>query len=386
MATATSSSVCSLIAAFTNGLNIFKKFQSQSQKCKKKRGSKDASQSADSASETAEQKLTKSLHRGSVDVQKVYEQNYRAGGEKYAQGDAIATLSLSHTLLTLNTALASIISSFLHPSPAAKNGKLSKLDYASLTSISETSRAEAVEALGQLYERLSSSNVTLKQPQQQPQPHPPKRREETAPLDPKKRTEPRPPTNQGGCATERRRARDPEIRKLNSGTSDSQLALVRPRNRRTGSSSTTTSSKSQSSRSTASTPQTRATPPPLYTSSAATPISLSSGSSPASSPKTADAFNARTAQHFPSVPVQPRRADKVIPSFYSAGSASTKIGEIPMRKWNEPYDYEGMERLNREMIENGWAGWGKEGEEEKEKEKKGRGRLRRLFGRGQVEV
>jgi hypothetical protein len=44
-------------------------------------------------------------------------------------------------------------------------------------------------------------------------------------------------------------------------------------------------------------------------------------------------------------------------TFYSIGSArtgSTKLGEIPMQKWAEPWDYEAAERANAAALASGW--------------------------------
>ena len=39
---------------------------------------------------------------------------------------------------------------------------------------------------------------------------------------------------------------------------------------------------------------------------------------------------------------------------YSFASDSTKLGEIPLHKWNEPFDFDAMERLNKEAALHGW--------------------------------
>lgn len=72
-----------------------------------------------------------------------------------------------------------------------------------------------------------------------------------------------------------------------------------------------------------------------------------------------------------------RRAEKETPSTYTFASDSTKLGEIPHRKWVVPFDFEEAARLNEEVGVKG---------REKEKvgggsgEKRGR-RLRGLFGK-----
>jgi hypothetical protein len=41
-------------------------------------------------------------------------------------------------------------------------------------------------------------------------------------------------------------------------------------------------------------------------------------------------------------------------SIDSAQTGSTKLGEIPMRKWAEPWDYEAAEKANMEALAGGW--------------------------------
>ena len=36
--------------------------------------------------------------------------------------------------------------------------------------------------------------------------------------------------------------------------------------------------------------------------------------------------------------------------MYTFASDSTKLGEIPMRKWNNPFDYDEMGRRNKEAA------------------------------------
>ena len=41
-------------------------------------------------------------------------------------------------------------------------------------------------------------------------------------------------------------------------------------------------------------------------------------------------------------------------SLDSARTGSTKLGEIPMHKWAEPWDYEAAEKANMEALAGGW--------------------------------
>jgi len=86
----TDASVCSIIAAFTSGLDVFKKFREKRQR-KKVRQTKHRS----SSKSDEETQLSRSLQRGSRDVQAAYIDNYRGLGPRYAVGDG---KGLSHPL------------------------------------------------------------------------------------------------------------------------------------------------------------------------------------------------------------------------------------------------------------------------------------------------
>jgi hypothetical protein len=49
-----------------------------------------------------------------------------------------------------------------------------------------------------------------------------------------------------------------------------------------------------------------------------------------------------------------RRMEKATPSTYTFASDSTKMGEIPQRKWSSPFDFEKAERLNAEAALTGY--------------------------------
>lgn len=75
----------------------------------------------------------------------------------------------------------------------------------------------------------------------------------------------------------------------------------------------------------------------------------------------------------------PARRRKETPTFYSAASGSTKLGEIPMHKWAEVYDFDAMSVKNREAMAAGWPRLLEE--EDAAVEKKKRGGIFRLFRR-----
>jgi len=67
-----------------------------------------------------------------------------------------------------------------------------------------------------------------------------------------------------------------------------------------------------------------------------------------------------------------RRLDIATPSTLTFASDSTKLGEIPQRNWNTPWDYEEAGRLNEEAMKKPVAA----NTESKPKERK-----KRIFGR-----
>ncbi|QDS71472.1 hypothetical protein FKW77_004195 [Venturia effusa] len=168
----TDSSVSALIITFTRSLDYFKNLREQRRKKKKavKVNKKKEALRGD------ELKLSMSLRQGPIEIQREYEKNYRANGDRYAVGDgesrasiygilhvhvltalsAIASASLARAIRRLNAGLLSIISSFL-----SCGQKKAQMDYKYLTSVSELSRQEALEALSQLNARMSRSALSL---------------------------------------------------------------------------------------------------------------------------------------------------------------------------------------------------------------------------------
>jgi hypothetical protein len=57
-----------------------------------------------------------------------------------------------------------------------------------------------------------------------------------------------------------------------------------------------------------------------------------------------------TVDPLPHLPYHRRRADKLTPSMYTFASDSTKLGEIPMNRWPQPFDFEEMQRKNAEAA------------------------------------
>jgi hypothetical protein len=63
-----------------------------------------------------------------------------------------------------------------------------------------------------------------------------------------------------------------------------------------------------------------------------------------------------------------------MPTYYSIASDQTKLGEIPLHKWAEPYDFDQMSMLNREAYNNGWP-LNQLGTQEPKRKRFGLGRL-----------
>ncbi|KAF2501398.1 hypothetical protein BU16DRAFT_197728 [Lophium mytilinum] len=426
-----SNCVDSIVHAFTDGFAVFRRLREKRRRKKSRKAGAGAAGVQLDARDGAELRLSNSLRRGPADIQTQYERSYGVVGERFAKGDAIAHASLAETLLKLNTGLVGIIASFLNHD---RKDNLN-LDYKSLTNLSDASRAEAIDTLNLLYQRLSQSNIAL----YQPKPGCPRCGSSkhancgavaTRNSSEKSRKKQGGSSKSGSTTTSRSRSNTPTITRVPvKSSSQTQLAIVRPRNRRTGSTSSASSAipstKSPSTASTAvntpmasplASPEFRkvdpfaypAPPsPPEYPSAKPTANSRRKMSSshpdrpqtwpyaqpepaptpqmPAAKPVKATTFPV-TAPPPPPKPKHlspdatskplsaiPRRLDKATPSSYSFASDSTKLGEIPMRNWTVPFDYEVSGRLNEEALARGWP---VEPREERERERP----KRRLFG------
>lgn len=290
---------------------------------------------------------------------------------------AIAHASLAETLIRFNTGLVRIIATFLHHD--SKNKDL-RLDYKSLTSLSDVSRREAIDSLNSLYQRLSQSQVQLH-----------RRTEAKSEPEKKKRS------------SSRQRSQGPTVTRVSvkssGNTTQTQLAMVRPRNSRRGSSSASSSRSSKAVSTTMDSPWStppRSPPLPEYSpkdpfppqktaivkndSTTKKTIHSDEGARPTTWPqskkiKPAPYLNPLpTPQEYfamqnleclsPQLPpvfselgtdhaVPRRRTHKLTPSTYTFASDSTKLGEIPQRKWTVPFDYEEAARLNDEAAVKG---------------------------------
>lgn len=156
--------------------------------------------------------------------------------------------------------------------------------------------------------------------------------------------------------------------------SQPQLVVVRPRNHRKTSSSGNSSATASTS--------TRAKSP---SHSAPTTAITSPLHSPLPSPPPPlphHHYTPKSPDPYADIPIPVRRrAEKDVFSTYTFASDSTKLGEIPMRNWVVPFDYEQAERLNKEAYASGYPHAGLGPENGVKKQKKGLfGFLRRSGG------
>lgn len=244
--------------------------------------------------------------------------------------------------------------------------KDTKIDYKYLTSLSDVSRQEALDTLSQLSFRMSQSVYELQQQNDDKKHH--KRQKSTDSKTKHKLTSSRSVSDMSGVKG--RKKSEPIIRRVRlENASSPQLAMVRPKPRRSGStkSDVTTSVK-----------EAPASPPAMPTSPKKhsrkhSDVSKSPPLSPVKHSRKDSAVSMNTplsplgpiyeldTDHpllisTPSPPpvLQRRRQDKLTPSMHTMASASTRLGEIPELKWALPYDHEQMARLNNEHGGRPW--------------------------------
>lgn len=79
-------SVLAIVAAFTSGLDVFKRLR---ERRRRRKSSKRPHRATPAQIEPSgdELRLSNSLRQSPVDIQRHYESNYAAAGERFAQGD-----------------------------------------------------------------------------------------------------------------------------------------------------------------------------------------------------------------------------------------------------------------------------------------------------------
>lgn len=309
---------------------------------------------------------------------------------------AIAHASLAETLIKLNTGLVGIIAAFLNHDSKAHH---LNLDYKSLTHLSDSSRAEAINSMNQLYQRLSQSQLQVYRIGACPRCGSSNHQNCSGAH-----------SNKESRTSSRTRTSGPTVARIPvKSSSTTVLAVVRPRNARKSSSSSASSAKSQSTALNSPYASPLGSPLPQYapkdpfplqpvkkpqlpaarkrvdSHGAARPttwphtkpdntfplqapprppkLPISKSPAPAKSPVLREKSTSPSA----ATPLK-RRIDKATPSTYTFASDSTKLGEIPQRNWAVPFDYAEAERLNAEALVNGYPGVSAD---EKPKTKKG---------------
>lgn len=266
--------------------------------------------------------------------------------------------------MKLNTGLVTIINTFL-----TRDKQDTKLDYRSLTSLSDRSREDTCRTLSQLYRRLMEIRV--------PKPvHPSRDRHTTSSKSNVSRS-----SKRTTSSPKHHKVRGPMLARVVIADSSrtSQVAMVKPgeRKKKSASSSVSASPKVQSSTSLAThTPELPLRPPnpcsqtvpeshprPERKHSA---MDFSNQNvqrrdnlrATQSTPRLAETMTPQEPlpplPKAPPLPAREPRRRKPTPTYYSIESDATKLGEIPMHKWAEPYDFDEMSRLNREAEMNGW--------------------------------
>lgn len=306
---------------------------------------------------------------------------------------AVAQTSLAEILFTLNTGLVSIIASFLQHD---KDRLL--LDFRALAALSERSRTDTCQTLRQLSKRVAQrpregSRLALEYGEQK--------------------------ANRSQVSSHRKRRRPvsmhakirgPTLARVTvmNSSAPSQVALVKPGERKKKSQSAGTGTASALSKASTA-------PPPYDTKESQARPSAQRSQTTLDVPKAARRKNSAqdvserpqaskerlratrsTPRLGPSQPFRPEelppmpntaplprmehRTRKLTPTYYSIASDSTKIGEIPLNKWPVPFDFEAMAVMNKEAERNGWPV-----DQMNDDSKKKRFGLFRLFRRKEVQ-
>ena len=137
--------VASILSAFNNGMDLFRKMRKGQSK---KRGKAELQS-------PFEIDLQKSLQQRPRDIQAGYSKSVTKLGYRFEIGDTLAQTSLAHTLLVLNTGLINILNTALSEDTKARD-----FSKRSLLSLSETAATDALYTLSQLDVRLSSPRLS----------------------------------------------------------------------------------------------------------------------------------------------------------------------------------------------------------------------------------
>ncbi|KAK5113544.1 hypothetical protein LTR62_003413 [Meristemomyces frigidus] len=365
-----SSCVLSIIASFSSGLDVFKTLRG-----KRKRGKRSKTLAQ---LDQEEVRLVRSLRRGPEEIEREYLVRSQGVGDRFAVGDAAAQSSLAEILLRMNVGLVGIIASFL------KGDKWDvQIDLRSLTSLSERSRVETCHTLRRLFDRLARLRVSSA------------RARLNGRVRPEQERNAEKPRHRHEAQSAHTKVPGPILARvvIANSSKPSQIAMVKPGERRSRSSKSKSRSNS-ASESVASLPDTPPPPytcPPEQTRSQARPVTRRAQTAPEralnnrSKKVTTDLKGNYPSRELepdhgqpyrqserpptgPQQPLQPQptfsslatptlpRRRKPTPTFYSLASHTTTLGEIPLDKWPEPFDFDAMSLMNREAEVYGWPG------------------------------
>jgi len=134
--------VVALIEAFNRGIGIIKTHRRRRKAAKAHIGS---------GIEAEEERLSRSLKKGKTDIASAYARELAELGSQFTEGDESSSSSLAAILFRLNAGFVIIMDRFTR-------GKCSRKDYQNLVSLSDRSRVEAVRTFRKLSLRLSRSS------------------------------------------------------------------------------------------------------------------------------------------------------------------------------------------------------------------------------------
>jgi hypothetical protein len=135
-------SVSSLLETYDNCISLLKAFRRRDKQDSGRRATKPSDQQA---------LLKRSLKTDRKKVERAYSSRVSASGDRFEKGDSKALSSLGRVIQKLNAAIANLIRT-------ASKGHGASLDYQSLTSLSNSSRSQAIKTFDQLSRRLDSKS------------------------------------------------------------------------------------------------------------------------------------------------------------------------------------------------------------------------------------
>lgn len=136
-------SVSSLLETYDNCISLLKAF--------KRRDKQDGSSRKGTKPGDQQALLKRSLKTDRKKVERAYSSRVSASGDRFEKGDTKALSSLGKVIQKLNAAIANLIRT-------ASKGRGAGLDYQSLMSLSNSSRSQAIKTFDQLSRRLDSKS------------------------------------------------------------------------------------------------------------------------------------------------------------------------------------------------------------------------------------